>query len=246
MSDLPELNRLDRDGAIREHADRLQTGSTRRAFFGKAAVAGTAGGLMFGGLQAFAGAQATGAASDALTDVEILQFALVLEYLERDFYASALQNAGLTGELETYASTLRDHEAAHVDALVATLQKLGVTPVPKPQFDFGPAVQNRDAFIDTSVTLEATGVGAYQGAVTSIASAEILTAAASILPVEAYHTAWGRTLQEGGEKPAPVAFNEALSVGQVLERVGATGFITSQLPAAITTAAQNGTPSTVG
>jgi rubrerythrin len=244
VSHLPKLDVLDKDGAIREHAEKVD-GNTRRSFLTKAAVGGVTGGLVFGGLQLGANAQSTTAASDSLSDLEILNFALVLEYLEATFYTEAVQKAGLSGELATYARTLRDHENAHVQALTQAIQQAGSTPVSKPSFDFGESVTNRSKFIQTSVTLEMTGVGAYQGAAPSLANAEYLKAAASILAVEAFHTAWGRTLTQGGELPAPAAFNEALTVQQVLQRVGSTGFITSQLPAAITQAA-SGTPSTVG
>lgn len=245
MAEVPRFPELYSNSGLRQ-TTASGNGPTRRAFLGKAAAVGVAGGAVIGGVGTFAFAQSGAASQDALDDLEILNFALVLEFLEARFYEQAVDKAGLDGELQTYAETLRDHELAHVDALTAAIKEGGGTPVAEPEFDFGKAVRDPDTFIKTSVTLEETGVGAYQGAAPSLESTEYLKAAASILPVEAFHTAWGRTLSDGGEKPAPVAFNEALTVQQVLDRVGDTGFITSELPAAITGAAQSATPSTTG
>ena len=59
---------------------------------------------------------------------------------------------------------MRDNEAEHVDALAATVKKLGGKPVAKPTFDFGGAFGSRAAFLKTANTLEDAGVSAYNGA----------------------------------------------------------------------------------
>ncbi len=240
MSHLPELKRLDKDGAIREMAGRVN-GDTRRAFLTKAGVGGIAAGAAFGGLGAFA----LGQGDDSLDDLEILNFALVLEYLEAAFYEEAVSRGDFSGEVGTYAQTLLDHEQAHVEALKAAISEVS-TPVSTPEFDFMDTTADEGTFLETSVTLEETGVGAYLGAAPSIESTEYLAVAGSILVVESLHTSWGRTLIGGGELPAPVAFAKPLTVQQVLDAVGQTGFITSQLPSAITSAAESAAPSTTG
>ena len=242
---LPPLEVLDRDGAIQETLEKVG-GDTRRRFLGKAAAGGVATGVLFGGLGAFAVAQDDGG---GLSDITILNFALALEFLERDFYAEALEEAGLEGEMQTYAETLQEHEAAHVDTITSTIEKLGGTPVSKPTFDFKDTTSSADSFLETSIQLEETGVSAYQGAAPAITSKEILAAAASILPVESFHTAWGRTLMDGGDLPAPEAFTEPMTPQQVIAAVNELGFVEGGLSLdalAGPANAQGGAPGTAG
>lgn len=241
MSHLPRIEELDKDGAIREMAERVD-GNTRRAFMMKAGASGVAAGAVLGGLGTFALAQG----EDNLSDLEILNFALVLEYLEAAFYVEAVEKGDFGGDVGTFAKTVRAHEQAHVEALKAAISEGGGTPVPEPEFNFKDTTTDEKTFLDTSEVLEATGTGAYLGAAPSIESTEYLASAASILSVEALHTAWVRTLGGGSGLPAPNAFTEPLTVEQVLSAVGDTGFITSELPEAITSAAQSADPSTVG
>jgi len=242
MSRLPEIKTLDKDGAIRESAERVH-GDTRRLFLTKAGVGGVAAGAALGGLGAFAFAQT----EDNLDDLEIFQFALTLEYLEAAFYEEAVSKGDFGGEVGTYAKTLRDHEVAHVAAIQDAITAAGGEPVPEPEFDFKNTTSDEATFLETSVVLEETGVGAYLGAAPSISNVDFLASAASILVVEALHTSWGRTLVGGGgELPAPVAFAKPLTFQEVLDAVGGTGFITSELPEAVTNAPQTADPATTG
>src|SRR3954465_1831623 len=127
------LDVADPDEVIRGAMTR---GHTRADFFRRGAIAGgglVAGGVAFGGLP-------TGALGkpSASQDVEILNFALLLEYLESEFYVQALANNALQGSMLEFARTVRDHELAHV----AFLSKvLGSKAIGKPNFDFGDTVK---------------------------------------------------------------------------------------------------------
>ena len=112
---------------------------------------------------------------------------------------------------------LRDNEAEHVDALVATIKKLGGKPVAKPTFDFGGAFGDRATYLKTANTLEDTGVSAYNGAATLIASGEVLGAAGSIVQIEARHAAMIRLVRD--RPPAPSAFDKASEMDAVLAAV---------------------------
>jgi rubrerythrin len=147
-------------------------------------------------------------------DVEILNFALTLEYLETDFYEKAMR-LKLDSELMDIATEFGAHEAEHVEALAATIEKLGGTPVKKPTFTF--PLENQASFLKLAQTLEDTGVGAYNGAGPMIESKEVLGAAGSIVQIEARHAAAIRLKNK--TQPAPAAFDKAIEMQAVLDAV---------------------------
>ena len=150
-------------------------------------------------------------------DVEILNFALTLEYLEAAFYAEALKQVGdLAGDAKEIATTIRDDENEHVDALAATVKKLGGKPAAQPGVDFGKSFANQKSFLTTAVVFEDLGVGAYNGAGPSIKSKEVLAAAGSIVQVEGRHAGIVRLLN--GDKIAPSPFDKGIPMAEVLEK----------------------------
>jgi rubrerythrin len=151
-------------------------------------------------------------------DVDVLNFALTLEYLEAAFYTQAIkQVGGLSGEVRELATTLRDNEDAHVDALITTIKSLKGKPVKAPGVDFGNAFSSQKSFLKLAQTLEDTGVSAYNGAAPSIKSPKILGAAGSIVQVEARHAAAIRSLN--GEPVTESSFDKALNEDAVLKAV---------------------------
>jgi rubrerythrin len=151
-------------------------------------------------------------------DIDTLNFALTLEYLEATFYQEALrQVGGLSGEVSALAEEIESNESEHVDALSKAIEDLDGKPVKAPVFDFGDAYQDEDSFLELAQDLEDTGVSAYNGAAPTIQSEEVLAVAASIVQVEGRHAALVRL--QRGEEPAPVAFDETLSEQEVLDAV---------------------------
>jgi hypothetical protein len=147
-------------------------------------------------------------------DVEILNFALTLEYLEADFYKKA-QSLPLSSKVMKLARQIGNHEQQHVDALTATVKKLGGKPAEKPTFTF--PIKDEKSFLKLAQVLEDTGVSAYNGAAPSIKSKDVLGAAGSIVQIEARHAAVIRMLN--GAQPAPYAFDKALDKQKVLAAV---------------------------
>ncbi len=183
-------------------------GFTRGAFILRAALA--AGSVY--GLHTVGPFVNEALAQEGTGDIEILNFALTLEFLETDFYRSA---QGLSGEAADLARTFGDEEAEHVVALTTAIEGLGGKPAPRPEASFPKGDQA--AFLKLAQTLEDTGVSAYNGAAPKIESKEILAAAGSIVQVEARHAAAIRLLN--GEDPAPVAFDQTMQAEQVLSAV---------------------------
>ena len=157
-------------------------------------------------------------AQDSSGDVDILNFALTLEYLEAAFYEQALAEVpNLGSEVSDLANLISSDENEHVKALTSTIEDLGGKPVKAPGVDFGEAFADEAAFLKLAETFEDTGVSAYNGAAPMIESADVLGAAGSIVQVEARHAAAIRLLN--GESPAPEAFDMALDQDQVLKAV---------------------------
>jgi hypothetical protein len=169
--------------------------------------------------EAYDEARAAFGAPSAKQDAKILNFALLLEYLESEFYVEAAAGGALSGELLTFATTVRDHELAHVEFL---RKALGSAAAAKPAFDFKGTTTDPAQFAATAIALEDTGVGAYNGQGPRLRR-RTLAAAASIVSVEARHAAWIRHI--AGKRPAPAPLDPAKSRKQVTKAVTATGFI---------------------
>lgn len=149
------------------------------------------------------------------SDIDILNFALTLEYLEAKFYEEAKTRAKPSGELKKLVDLIASDEQQHVEALEATVKKLGGKPVMSPKFKFD--YSGTGGFLKLAQTFEDTGVSAYNGAGPMIKSKEVLAAAGGIVQVEARHAAAIRLQNE--EEPAPAAFDTPLSEKQVLKAV---------------------------
>jgi rubrerythrin len=193
-----------------ELADIEVQGLTRGAFVVRGALA--AGAVYGAGTVAPFVSRAL--AQSGMGDVDIVNFALTLEYLETDFYAKALK-LGLSSDVKALAQLIHDDEAQHVDALTATVKKLGGRPAAMPTFKF--PMSDERSFLKLAQVLEDTGVGAYNGAAPAIKSKEVLGAAGSIVQVEARHAAAIRT--RNGALPAPYAFDRPIQKPAVLSAV---------------------------
>ena len=229
------------DTAAQEHeegsSDAQQRLSSRRGFLsGSAKLLG--GGALALGLGA-APALAKGNHDDdedkgnkgGVADVDILNYALVLERLEYEFYrryldkysegqiegATIFDGFGSKVRSKIYENLvrIRNHEQTHVKTLVAVIKSLGGEPVGDSEYDFG--VNSVKEFVATAQTLEDTGVMAYDGAIAYIDKAGLQTASATIATVEARHASYLRLLN--GEVPFPAPFDKPKSPQQVCELV---------------------------
>lgn len=122
-------------------------------------------------------------------DIDVLNYALTLEYLESEFYRQGNGAGLLSGIEDEYVKAIGADEDAHVVALTDTIKSLKGKPVKAPKVDFGPAFKDRAGFLGLAQVLENTGVQAYLGAAGFIKDKGILQAAAGIFGVEARHAA---------------------------------------------------------
>ena len=155
--------------------------------------------------------QSTPASAQSLTDADILNFALNLEYLEAEFYTVAttgrrIEDLGIgVGGVGTLGGTvggsvvsmesrvaqvardLANEEQMHVRFLRSAL---GSAAIAKPAINLaalGIGFANMNEFLILSRAFEDVGVTAYNGAAPLISSKAILAAAAAIGLTEAQH-----------------------------------------------------------
>jgi rubrerythrin len=208
------LDALDRDGALQEAVERVWGGS-RSDLFRRTAVGGAA---LFSALVLPAPGR-----SASTKDVDILNYALTLEYLQASFYTETERIGALkTDAARRAARVLGSVERAHVQAL---RQVLGKAAVKRPFFNFQGTTEDQQRFLKTAVAFEDLAVAAYKGQAPLIDSKEILAAAIAIHSVEARHAAWMRHLF--GIVPAANAFDEPFSRPKILRIVASTRFIAS-------------------
>jgi hypothetical protein len=190
---------------------------TRHELLKRAMVVGgtlVAGGVAIGGLPPLA----VSAPSPA-QDARILNFALLLEYLEAAFYGEAEEKGRLRGELSEFARVVGEHERAHVAFLKTAL---GRAAAPEPTFDFGNATTDPDRFTAAAATLEDITVAAYNGQTTNLTK-KALAAAATIVSVEARHAAWIRSII--GQTAAPDPTDSPLTEREVRAALTRTGYL---------------------
>ena len=230
----------------------LEGGHTRAGFLRRAGLGGAAlvgGGALLGGPgTAFAGH------GDAIPDVDILNYALTLEYLEATFYTQALGGKGTTGVPKSsarfnrgritgskrlagfggrirrnaygYLTDIRDHEITHVEFLRGQIGAAAVGPC---TFDFSSALRSVGRFLSTAQLLENTGVMAYDGAIRYVDAGDTLQAGAQIATVEARHASYLNLINR--DSPFPSAFDTGKKPSEIL--AAASPFIVS-CPAAVT------------
>jgi rubrerythrin len=163
------------------------------------------------------------AAQELTSDLDVLNYALTLEHLEYAFYRDGVGlftfgNDSRGASIDDNFAAIRDHEGEHVTTLISVITDLDGTPVEEATYDFGDAYSNAAAFMATAMALENTGVSAYDGAAQFLTNPDLLTAAGSIVAVEARHASYLNLLN--GEIPFPAAFETPLSPEEVLEIAG--------------------------
>lgn len=198
---MPSLGAVEIDGVTRQSLI-LRGAIAAGATFGLGAVAPFVSGAL---------------AAGTTSDIDVLNFALTLEYLETSYYLVKGKTVGLSAEAATYASRFGHEEGRHVEALTKAIGELGGKPAAMPRFNF--PVASEPTFLALAYTLENLGVAAYNGAAPHVQSPAILATAGSIVQVEARHAAVIGLLVNRPVTPDG-AFDKPLTKSQVLSAAG--------------------------
>ena len=191
--------------------------TTRAALLDRALITGA--GVALGGAVTAALPDVAGSKPSPARDAEILNFALLLEYIQAGFYAEALRRGSLEGELREFARVVGGHERTHV----AFLRKaLGAKARKAPTLDFGGDTSSPERVTDAALKLEDLSVVAYNAQAPALTRAA-LASAARIVSVEARHAAWIRAI--AGVNPAPEASEPIVPAERVMRTLDGSGYV---------------------
>jgi rubrerythrin len=152
-------------------------------------------------------------------DLEIVNYALTLEYVEVDFYGEVIDSGKIKDRKTTEVlKRIHANEEEHAAALEEAAKKLG-TPAKKPKTNFDKVLAAPPKMIlETAAEIENLGAAAYLGQAGRIQSTEILAAALSIHTIEGRQAGVLNTLI--GKSPVPDgAFAKPASMDEVLPKV---------------------------
>lgn len=175
------------------------------------------------------------------TIVNVLNFALKLEYLESEFYRKGLEASlppnvsnplipSVTGLEQPAFALIYKHEQTHVKFLQDTITAMGKKYIDMPKFDFsggsgtggGPfanVFKDYDMFLAVAQTFEDTGVRAYKGQATTLKPDKtVLSAALRIHATEARHAAHIRLMRS--QTAGPLSDNQDIRPWITLKESG--------------------------
>ena len=176
------------------------------------AGAAASGGAASGGGTATSSMSSSTAAT---SDLDIVNYALTLEYLETQFYADVVKSGLFKGHTLSVLKSFGAEEAQHVVALHKAAMSMG-KPAPQPTGKF--PLKDAASVAKLAATVENLGAAAYLGQAPAIKSKDVLAAALSIHSIEARHAATLNTLLK--QSPTPDgAFAKPMSMAQVLAAV---------------------------
>ena len=152
-------------------------------------------------------------------DIEILNFALLLEHLQAAFYREVLKRDELRGEVRRFAEVCGANEEEHVSLL---REALGAKARRRPSFRFDDALLRPRRFVRSAMILEDAGVAAYNGQAANLTPKALLPAL-RMVSVEGRHAAWIRDI--AGEDPAPFAADAGMSASAVTSTLKRAGLL---------------------
>jgi hypothetical protein len=186
--------------------DAIVFAPARRAFLGRAGKSTLSVAAI--GLLAGNQALAQGAPPGTMQDVAILNVALGLEHEAIGAYQLGATSGLLQKPVLDVAVLFQGHHKGHRDALIATIRKLGGTPVAeKPLDDYAKALKadtlkSQADVLDLAARLELGATNAYLGVIPAFKDAGLAKIAGRLAADETMH--WS-ILSSAMGKPMPMA-----------------------------------------
>jgi len=177
---------------------------------------------VFGGgfAAALVGLGGTAEAALARGDRRILQYDLVLEYLQSSMYTETERLGAVRGRTLEWGRVVGAHERAHVTAIKGIL---GRAAVGSPAFNFRGVTEDDEAFTRTAVAFEDLTAAVLKSQALRLRDRALVSAVLSLHSVEARHAAWVR--RRVGLLPVRDAFDEPAPQTEVTRLVRSTRFI---------------------
>lgn len=163
--------------------------TARRQFLGTGATLSAVAVALLGGREALA----QGAMGDSSKDVQILNVALGLEHEAINAYQLGAGSGLLQKPVLDVAVLFQSHHKAHRDALVATIQKLGGSPVAEKKLDDyamalkANTLKTQADVLELAARLELGATNAYLGVLPSLGNRELAKVAARLAADETLH-----------------------------------------------------------
>jgi rubrerythrin len=209
------VERLVRDDVDRKRFLKM-AGGAGAASFGAFVLAACGSSTKTASTAAATAATTSTASASTTGDVAILNYALTLEYLEREFYAKVVASGLFKGKVGSLIKEFGSQEATHVEALKGAVSKMGGTPAANPNGKF--PITSATQVAGLAYTVENLGASAYLGQAGNIQSPEVLATALAIHSVEARHASTLGTLVKKSLTPDG-AFAKPADMSMVLAAI---------------------------
>ena len=178
--------------------------SSRRGFMRSGGALSAVAVSLLAGNQALA----AGMKGDVSKDVSILNVALALEHEAINAYQLGAGSGLLQKPVLDIAVSFQGHHKAHRDALIATIQKLGGTPVAEQKIEVyaeslkASTLKNQADVLNLAARLELGATNAYLGVIPAFGDSALAQVAARLAADETMHytvltSALGRSLPAG-------------------------------------------------
>ncbi len=163
--------------------------ASRRMFMGRTGTLSAVAVALLAGKDVMA----QGMSGDASQDVRILNVALGLEHEAINAYQLGAGSGLLQKPVLDIAVQFQSHHKSHRDALIATIQKMGGTPVAEMKLgDYASALKadnlrNQADVLSLAARLELGAINAYLGVIPALASKDLAKVAARLAADETLH-----------------------------------------------------------